>query len=185
MNFVCMGCCAVLLVACGDSEDLQVEQSVVEVSRGVKRAEPYRAAQPKQPKKHSSSSSPRRSGEESQPGKAPHFDFSEDEAEEKSSEKTEERDYEKELKQLVAAASSCVSSDIAKQATATVTLSVEATIMETGRVTRADVRSSSLPQEVTRCFEKQIVSGHFRAPVTNAPRTTRTSLTFQRKAKDN
>ncbi len=92
------------------------------------------------------------------------------------SEGEKERDLEGELKRLVGNPSACLKTRSQSEGPKTIYISVRATVMATGSISRAEVSSSSLDEEERKCIDRRVTASRFAGPVEEAPRTVQTTI---------
>lgn len=92
------------------------------------------------------------------------------------------RDYPAELRTRAGDVSSCVTPEELAALPERVEADLEAYVTPNGLVSRADVRSGTLPQSALACLRARIGAAHFAAPVNDAPRQIRAHLVLDRRA---
>jgi len=96
----------------------------------------------------------------------------------------EERHLGDELATAIGSPASCLDLETARSLHGRLSVSVSATVMATGGVTRATASGASLPETVLTCLQARALAAHLRAPVEGAPRTVSTTLAFDVTATD-
>jgi hypothetical protein len=90
-----------------------------------------------------------------------------------------ERNLETELQSLIGNPIDCLSPQAGGQAPDTIELALEAYVTANGIVSRSSVRSPYLSNIELTCVKKRIENGRFRAPIDDAPRAIRTTVTLR------
>ncbi len=93
-----------------------------------------------------------------------------------------ERDLPAELRERVGDPSSCLN-DL-DELPGEVTISVEATVVGTGVITRSYASGGGLPDQALGCVRRRLDGARLRAPIEGAPRTVRTTLVLRRREPD-
>lgn len=93
-----------------------------------------------------------------------------------TAEPEKERDLGAELKRLVGDPRSCFKTRSQHQGPKTIAISVRATVMATGAISRASVSSSSLDDEERKCIDRRVSAARFAGPVQGAPRSVQTTV---------
>lgn len=89
------------------------------------------------------------------------------------------RDLPAELAQLVGQPLSCVDFAAIVEGGGKLDISVSAQVVPSGRITRAEVSAPGQPPKALRCIEQLVTAGSLQAPVPEAPRAVRTTVTMQ------
>lgn len=89
------------------------------------------------------------------------------------------RDLSSELAQLVGQPLSCVDFAAIVEGGGKVDIAVSAQVVPSGRITRAEVSAPGQPPKALRCIEQLVTAGSLQAPVPEAPRAVRTTITMQ------
>lgn len=84
-----------------------------------------------------------------------------------------------ELAQLVGQPLSCVDFAAIVEGGGKLDIAVNAQVVPSGRITRAEVSAPGQPPKALRCIEQLVTAGSLQAPVPEAPRTVRTTVTMQ------
>ena len=90
----------------------------------------------------------------------------------------EGRHLDRELAAAIGSPTSCLDLETARSLHGHLSVSVSATVMPTGNVTRATASGGSLPAAVLTCLQTRALGAHLAAPVEGAPRTVSTSISF-------
>jgi hypothetical protein len=91
--------------------------------------------------------------------------------------KEEERDYSGELRAAIGSPVDCLKPRAAGPDVPTqLSIVVDATVMETGLVTRSYASSSQLDAEELKCVEQRLATLRLRAPIEAAPRSIRATI---------
>jgi hypothetical protein len=159
--------CAVALIACWDEVEPQTRPrgpgittpaspSQPEESDEDREADPFAAPIERQPAAPEAADAP---AEEEEP----------------------ERDYAAELRDAVGSPASCLKPRIAEDAPDHITISVEATVMNGGNISRSYVTSTGLDAEELECVQRQVSSKRLPSEVEDAPRSVVTSIELELK----
>ena len=90
----------------------------------------------------------------------------------------EGRHLDRELAAAIGSPASCLDLETARSLHGHLSVSVSATVMPTGNITRATASGGSLPPAVLTCLQTRALGAHLAAPVDGAPRTVSTSISF-------
>jgi hypothetical protein len=90
--------------------------------------------------------------------------------------KPEERDLNAELLAAVGSPVDCLKPRTGESAPTALHIQIDATVVETGLVTRAYAHSSQLDAEELQCMTKRVSSLRLRAPIDQAPRSLSATL---------
>jgi hypothetical protein len=96
-------------------------------------------------------------------------------------EEEEKRDLGKELLAAVGSPTNCLRSRTGSDAPQSISIALEAVVVESGMVTRAYARSSALDAEEAECVRKRVAALSLRGPIEEAPRTVTATLEFKQK----
>jgi hypothetical protein len=94
----------------------------------------------------------------------------------------DERDYGAELLAALGTPVNCFKTRIGPDAPTEIRISVEASVVETGIVTRSDASSAQLDDSEIACVRGRLGRLRLRAPVSGAPRSVRATLELKRQA---
>lgn len=101
-------------------------------------------------------------------------------ASEQSEDTTEkERNLEEELRSLIGNPIECLSPKAGDQAPDTIELALQAYVTSNGVVSRSSVQSPYLSNIELSCVQRRIDNGRFKAPIYDAPRAVRTTVTLR------
>jgi hypothetical protein len=89
------------------------------------------------------------------------------------------RDLAAELAGLIGQPLSCVNFPAIVAGGGRLSIAVDAQVVPSGRITRAEVTAPGQPEEALRCIEKLVTAKSLRAPVPGAPRRVTTSVGLQ------
>jgi hypothetical protein len=163
---------AVVLIACG--KDAPTQDTSQPRPRGVCQSQPHNA-QPEAP----AAAVP----QQAQPRPAfPELDQQQAEAAKPKAEaapvekKPEERDLNAELLAAVGSPVDCLKPRTGENAPTSLRVQLDATVVETGLVTRAYAHSSQLDAEELQCMTKRVSSLRLSAPIDQAPRSLSATL---------
>lgn len=95
-----------------------------------------------------------------------------------------ERDLGAELHRALGDPTGCLSPVVASELPDRLSIDLDVHISLTGVVTRAEARSSHLPDPVTRCIEERAERIRLEGPIEGAPRAASTTLTLERQKSD-
>jgi hypothetical protein len=97
-----------------------------------------------------------------------------------------ERDYSGELRRAMGGAAGCLQPRPAEGAPDSIRISLEAVVLDSGRITRGYVRSGQLKEGELDCLQQKLRNARLKAGVEQAPRTVTSSLEmkFEKKPKD-
>jgi hypothetical protein len=90
--------------------------------------------------------------------------------------KEDDRDYRAELLSAIGSPAGCLKSRVGPDAPSEILISVEASVVETGVVTRAYASSSQLDDDELECVKGRLQALRLRAPIPNAPRSISATL---------
>ena len=102
-----------------------------------------------------------------------------EETEQRENSTEEERELEAELRSLIGDPMSCLSPEPGTEMPDTIEIDLEAYVTTNGVVSRSGVRSSYLSNTALTCVKARIDNARFRAPVADAPRAIRTTVTLR------
>jgi hypothetical protein len=91
------------------------------------------------------------------------------------------RDYGAELERTMRGAESCLQPRLAKDAPDKLSISLEAVVLDSGRITRGYVRSGQLQAGELECLEQRLRAARLPDGVEQSPRTVRGTLDLQLK----
>ncbi len=103
-----------------------------------------------------------------------------EEGEQRKDATEKERDLKSELRSLIGNPIDCLSPQAGVQAPDTIELALEAYVTANGIVSRSSVQSPDLSNIELTCVKKRIDNSRFRAPIDNAPRAIRTTVTLRK-----
>jgi hypothetical protein len=89
------------------------------------------------------------------------------------------RDYGNDLREVIGDISGCLDPQIAAGLSGSLSVSVSATAMPSGRLQRASVSAGSLPRAAQDCIRARVESAMIPTPIDRAPRSISTTLRFQ------
>jgi len=99
--------------------------------------------------------------------------------------KPEERDLNAELLAAVGSPVDCLKPRQGDSAPTALRIQIDATVVETGLVTRAYVHASDLDAEELQCMTKRVSALRLRAPIDQAPRSLSATLELTAKTPEN
>ncbi len=88
----------------------------------------------------------------------------------------DERDYAAELLAAIGSPVQCLRTRVGPDVPSAIAISLEATVVETGIVTRNQVTSAQLDASEIKCVAARLAALRLRAPIPDAPRTVRATL---------
>jgi hypothetical protein len=94
----------------------------------------------------------------------------------------DERDYGAELLAALGTPVNCLKTRVGSDAPTEIRISLEASVVETGIVTRSDASSAQLDDGEIACVRGRLGGLRLRAPVSGAPRSVRATLELKRQA---
>jgi len=90
-----------------------------------------------------------------------------------------ERDLAAELAGLVGAPAQCVDLATVARGGGRLTITLSATVVPSGRITRASASAPGQPTQAVRCLEQRLAAASFRGPVEGAPRSVTTTVPIE------
>ena len=103
-------------------------------------------------------------------------------ADEATKKTPDERDYGAELLAAIGSPVQCLKTRIGPDAPSAIAISLEATVVETGIVTRNQATSAQLDESEIKCVQARLAGLRLRAPIPDAPRTVRATLELNQQA---
>jgi len=94
----------------------------------------------------------------------------------------DERDYAAELLAAIGSPVQCLRTRVGPDVPSAIAISLEATVVETGIVTRNQVTSAQLDASEIKCVATRLAALRLRAPIPDAPRTVRATLELNQQA---
>jgi hypothetical protein len=92
---------------------------------------------------------------------------------------TPRRDYGDDLREAIGDISGCLDAQTAAGLSGSLSVSVSATAMPSGRLQRVSVSAGSLPAAAQSCIRSRVESSMMPTPIEGAPRSVSTTLRFQ------
>lgn len=110
----------------------------------------------------------------------PNSDPQNKESEQREDATEKERNLEAELRSLIGNPMQCLSLKSDDKVPDTIEIALEAYVTANGIVSRSSVRSLYLSNPVLSCVKERIDNARFRAPIDDAPRAIRTTVTLRK-----
>lgn len=99
-----------------------------------------------------------------------------------AAEEEKKRDLGQELLAAIGSPTDCLRPRTGPDVPASISVALEAVVVESGMVTRAYARSSALAPEENECVRKRLAGVSLRGPIEEAPRSVTATLEFKQKS---